>query len=236
MSHLGATPAAPPFERLLELSPDVLFRLEVLSALRLSYISAACEHLLGYTPEELSGDADLLFAVIHPEDRPGAQARMTERMARPPSAPLVLTFRCAHKSGHTIWVEMTYVPVVNDAGGLAAVEGIVRDITKRVQQEAEVREHAAREQRRREQAEQLAATLAAVSAATTLEQAAEAALRGAITLLGGVHGALWLYDLAGDATLATLPATTRVGVRMTEREGVLQVLEVRRTPDPSLPG
>lgn len=91
------------------------------------YISPSVEHLLGYTPEELTGTyaAD----VFHPDDRTfligksdGAQGSVQDKR---------LTLRVRHSKGHYIWFETASKLVRNDEGVLIEVVSVGRDITDR---------------------------------------------------------------------------------------------------------
>ncbi len=100
---------------------------------RLSYVSPAAQHLLGTAPERLVGrDA---FAIIHPEDRDDARARIAGvlRAARGEEARLEVRLR--HADGHFIYVE----GVGSDLTADPTVGGVVvnlRDVTERKRAQA----------------------------------------------------------------------------------------------------
>ncbi|MBI4492016.1 MAG: EAL domain-containing protein, partial [Chloroflexi bacterium] len=124
------------FRRLAENAPDVIYRYELRPQRGFSYVSPAVARILGYTPEELCADPDLVLRNAYPEDVP----LLASRAAQASSEPAVVRWR--HKDGHTVWIERHNVPVYDAEGKLVANEGIARDITARRQAE-EALEHQA---------------------------------------------------------------------------------------------
>jgi signal transduction histidine kinase len=61
--------------------------------------------------------------------------------------------RLRHRGGHVVWLEMRHVPIRDEAGALAAVEGIARDITERKRAEEQRAQLLEREQAARAEAE-----------------------------------------------------------------------------------
>lgn len=126
------------FRRLAEHAPDVIFRYRVVRPCGFEYLSPAVTTLTGYRPDELYANPDLLFSLLHPEDRPTMQQLLC--LGRGAGQPLVL--RWIHQDGTTRWTEQRTVPVHKDNGNLIAIEGIVRDVTARMEAEAREREEA----------------------------------------------------------------------------------------------
>ena len=127
------------FRRLAEHAPDVIFRYRVMQPRGFEYLSPAVTTLTGYLPEDLSVNPDLLFSLIHPEDCSTMQQLLS--CGRGVGQPLVL--RWIHKNGATRWTEQRTVAVYEAPGNLLAIEGIVRDVTARMEAEAREREEAA---------------------------------------------------------------------------------------------
>ena len=114
-----------------EHTPDVMFRYRVHPAEAVEYLSPACRDVLGRPAEELRGDPAALFALVAPEDR----ARLAEAWRRPDERPLVVRWR--HPDGTDAWTEQRAIALHDAAGRLLVVEGILRDVTERVEADAQ---------------------------------------------------------------------------------------------------
>ncbi|MBI5740423.1 MAG: PAS domain S-box protein [Nitrospirae bacterium] len=101
---------------------DIIYRYRFLPVRGLEYISPSSAGIIGYTPEELYSDPDLVVKIIHPEDRDNLKAEALGQS---------LVLRFLHKDGEVIWVEQRGKPVYDKKGRLTAVEGIIRDISGR---------------------------------------------------------------------------------------------------------
>ncbi len=117
------------FRRLAEAAPDVIYRYRLIPARGFDYVSAAIAAVTGYTPEDCYADPDALLRLVHPDDR-----WLVERQhAAPEQASSPLMLRWMRRDGRVIWVENRFVPVRDEAGAIVALEGIVSDVTDRVQ-------------------------------------------------------------------------------------------------------
>jgi len=96
-----------------------------------TYISPAMERLTGYRPEELIGRN--AFEVVHPDDRPAAEAA-AERLRTGASEQETVTFRRLHRDGREIWLE-TSLRVAAEPSERFSVVGVTRDISDRKQLE-----------------------------------------------------------------------------------------------------
>jgi PAS domain S-box-containing protein len=123
------------FRRLADNAQDIIFRYELIPQRRFTYISPAATAVSGYTPEEMYTDPDLIFKLMLPEDRALLDSEDGTEILN--NMPLVL--RAVRKDGTMIWIEQRSMPIYDDAGNLVAVEGIVRDITERKQDEEKLR-------------------------------------------------------------------------------------------------
>ena len=123
------------FRRLADNAQDVIYRYELIPQRRVTDVSPAVLAVSGYAPQEIYADPDLIFKLMHPEDRAlldsGDSAEVIGRL------PVVL--RAIRKDGAVIWVEQRSMPIYDTAGNLTAVEGIVRDITERKEAEENLR-------------------------------------------------------------------------------------------------
>lgn len=114
------------FRRLAENARDVIYRCWLKPTLRVDYVSPSLTPLTGYRPEEFYADARLGLKLLAPDD---ALIEMAERdiigfISHP------VTMRWHTRDGRQIWVEALNSPVFDPAGGVVAVEGVVRDVTE----------------------------------------------------------------------------------------------------------
>ena len=82
-----------------------------------TYINAAYERMLGYSPGELGDDSrDLLLDLLHPEDRDRVLSHVRQQFTHHGSCEC--EFRLRTKSGHYVWVLSRGKVVERDADGL----------------------------------------------------------------------------------------------------------------------
>lgn len=124
------------FRRLAENAPDIIYRYRFLPEPGAEYVSSASTAMTGYTPEEHYADPELVFKLVHPDDRHLLEALAAGRFD--PTDPLVI--RCVRKDGKVIWTEQRSVPIRDADGNVVALEGIAREITERKRQEVALRE------------------------------------------------------------------------------------------------
>ncbi len=99
-------------------------------------VSESVADVLGYAPEELIGQKR--FYDLHPaEGREAYRARSREIAARR-EAFLDLVNPVVAKSGETLWMSSTGMPVFDEAGRLKGYQGTVTDITARKRTEDEI--------------------------------------------------------------------------------------------------
>lgn len=110
---------------LAEQAQDVIFRYRLLPAPGFEYVSAAMTRLLGYRAEEFYVDDQLIFRVVHGEDRPLLERALTVE------GPRTFAIRLQHRDGSVRWFEQSMSPVVDGQGVVVALEGIARDVTDR---------------------------------------------------------------------------------------------------------
>ncbi len=113
-------------QRTLDLSLDIIATFG--PDAKLISVNAACERILGYTPEELTGRS--LLELVHPDDQMAPHAvgadTLQESTADQQGAPLYQS-RYLHKNGQTVWLEWnaTVIP------GHPQTYCVARDITGR---------------------------------------------------------------------------------------------------------
>jgi PAS domain S-box-containing protein len=105
----------------------------------MEFISAGCQPLTGYRPEELIGNARISFSdLILPADRQavwdGVQAALEKK------TPFELTHRIVTASGEEKWVWEQGRGVLGPDGDLLALEGFITDITARRRAQQALRE------------------------------------------------------------------------------------------------
>ncbi len=136
------------FRRLIEHSPDVIFRYQLHPQPGLEYLSPAASKILGYPSEtlyeQLSGP---LAAALQPSTVPSGTPE---------------TVQITAQDGRPVWLELRRVPIYDEQDHLVAIEGIAQDITER-----KLAEDAEREQRAL--AEALTSTAAALSSTLDLD-------------------------------------------------------------------
>ena len=116
------------FRLLAENARDVVYRYRLRPTCGFEYVSPAATAVTGYTPEEHYADPDLRTRLVHPDDRAAFEAAQSGAADTG-----LLVLRWIRKDGTVIWTEQQTVPVRDAAGDMVAVEGIVRDVTDRME-------------------------------------------------------------------------------------------------------
>ena len=114
------------FRRLADNAPDIIYRFEYQPQRRFVYISPAITRLTGYTPTECYANPWLIYRLIQPSDRQTVLEIFSDAKAL--HNPIEL--RLNHRNGATVWLEVRNTPLVDERGGLVAIEGIARDISE----------------------------------------------------------------------------------------------------------
>jgi diguanylate cyclase (GGDEF)-like protein/PAS domain S-box-containing protein len=109
----------------------------------MEFVSEGCARLTGYAPEDLLLNGRLSYEELtHPDDR--QRVRETVHAAVAEDRRFHVEYRIQHADGRARWVWEHGCGVRNADGRVVAIEGIVEDITTRVEAE-----HALREAERR---------------------------------------------------------------------------------------
>jgi PAS domain S-box-containing protein len=114
------------YRRLVEASPDIIFRIRLGGAGRMEYVNSAIEHITGYAPTEFYEDPELFLKVIAEpvEDLEKAFSGKAFHQSK---------IRCwKHKDGSDVWTEQHNIPIHDETGRLVAQQGVARDVTDRV--------------------------------------------------------------------------------------------------------
>ena len=113
------------FRLLAENASDMISRLGTDG--QLLYVSPACETILGYTPEELTGT--ISFDFIHEAERPFVKSLFK---GKPLDATYTVAYRALHKDGNYIWLETSARAILDrKTGDILEVQAASRDITER---------------------------------------------------------------------------------------------------------
>ena len=120
------------FRLLAENAQDLIYLYRLSPTSGFQYVSPSATTITGYRPEEYYADPELLFKLVHEDDR-----HLVERFWRSPEA-YVEGFpaqRWIRKDDGVIWTEQRNKLIHDREGNLVAVEGIVRDVTDRKRME-----------------------------------------------------------------------------------------------------
>ena len=120
------------FRLLAENAEDVIFRSR--GGHGMEYVSPACKKVFGYTPQEFYDDPSLVLTMVSQEDRPQFLALMGDQEAESG----LQVFRVFKKDGTPIWIEVRSSRLLDQHGKNEAVQGIVRDVTRRAEFEREL--------------------------------------------------------------------------------------------------
>lgn len=117
------------FRQLAENAKDFIFRYRIRPEREFEYVSAAAIRTTGYSPEEFYRSPNLILRLVHPADRPLFR-RLVDGDEQS-SEPVIMRLR--RKDGRIIWTEQQFTLVRDDEGRVAAIEGIGRDISLRIE-------------------------------------------------------------------------------------------------------
>lgn len=120
------------FRALFERTNDAVFIIDV--DLNHIAVNQQAADMLGYTVEELEGMRT--DQIVAPQEWENAQER-AEQLRRGEIPPIYERVML-HKDGRLINVELSVAPVMDENGDLSHIQSIVRDITARKRQEAEL--------------------------------------------------------------------------------------------------
>lgn len=127
------------FRRLVDNAPDIIYRYRFTSPRGFEYISPAVTAISGNTPERYYAAPDLVFKIVHKDDR-----RVLQQWAigKELNQPTTLRWR---KHNEIIWAEHSNIAIFDEFGNFVAIEGIARNITKRKQFEIQLQQQAERD-------------------------------------------------------------------------------------------
>jgi PAS domain S-box-containing protein len=129
-AHRDVDDTEVPFRRLVENAQDLVYRHRIAPTMGLEYINSACLAITGRRKEDFYADPRLALEAVHPDDRDLLLQAFQDDPAR---LQRLLILRWVHPNGRIVWAEHRRVPIVDGRGRLAAIEGVGRDITERVE-------------------------------------------------------------------------------------------------------
>jgi len=193
------------FRNLAENAWDVIYRYRVVPAPAFEYISPSVIRFDGFSPEEHYADPELVWRIVHPDDRSLIEA-ILQKPSNAASDPVTVRFR--HKDGRMVWTEHSIIPVRDEHGVIVAVEGIMRDVTERVVAyqtlERRVEERTQELERRRKVAEALRDVLTILNSNRPLDEILDFVVIQASQLLDAEGVAVW--RLRSDRTALNIQA------------------------------
>lgn len=114
------------FRLLAEHSRELIYRYRLLPTPGFEYVSPAFTAITGYTPEDCYKDSDIVFKIVHQDDR----ALLESIIDGPEKNGNSFTLRCVRKDGAVYWTDHSCFSIFNEKGNVVAIEGIARDITE----------------------------------------------------------------------------------------------------------
>jgi PAS domain S-box-containing protein len=113
------------FRLLAENASDMISRLSVEG--HMLYVSPACEIILGYSPEELTGTVN--YDYIHEEDRAVVKNLFSTNRY---DSTYTISYRVLHKKGHYVWLESSARAILDrNTDSIIEIQTASRDITER---------------------------------------------------------------------------------------------------------
>ena len=94
----------------------------------LTHVSPSCESVTGYKPEDFISHPDLVFEIVHQDDRSHVKDHWE---VAPFGNPCLIDFRIMSSSGKLRWVEQYSLPIHGKNGEFLGRRIVNRDITRR---------------------------------------------------------------------------------------------------------
>jgi PAS domain S-box-containing protein len=111
---------------------EYIFEMDAQGAI--TYISDVVENVIGFRPDEIVGQSSLRF--VSPAEHARSSAYLGERASRKEK---ISHFQqeAVHRSGRSVWLDISAVPTLAKDGTLLGYRGAALDVTKRQQAEEE---------------------------------------------------------------------------------------------------
>ena len=124
------------FRRIMDNSPDMIYRMSLPDG-KYEYVSSAVESIIGYTSNELIEDSMLIKKILHPEFHKYYQEEWEKLLAGNMSS--FYEYKIVHKNGSIRWLNQRNLLIKDIDNKPVAVEGIVTDITERIEAEQAIK-------------------------------------------------------------------------------------------------
>lgn len=124
------------YRSLVEGLPAVVYIAEFGKDAAWTYISPKVESILGFSPEEWTGQADLWRERILPDDR--EQAMNAELRILNGESRMQCEYRIIGKNGRVIWIHEEAEALEDDSGQPVYLQGVMYDVTEQKQAEAQL--------------------------------------------------------------------------------------------------
>jgi len=111
---------------LAESSSDIIYRFRLGTKPGFEYVNPAAERLTGYAAKDFYGDPNFGLTLAHPADRHLFVNFMQGRTVFGTPAKM----RWIRRQGGVLVTEQVCMPVKNVFGGIIAIEGVARDVTR----------------------------------------------------------------------------------------------------------
>ncbi|MEI7742744.1 MAG: PAS domain S-box protein [Chloroflexota bacterium] len=122
---------------LIDRSPDLLFRYRLVDPAGFVFVSAAAERITGYPAAAYLADPLLYVRLLEPDD-PAAAEILRRGVGDWGDDPQRVEVRIIHADGSARWIEGDLAVERDAAGVLVAIDGVVRDVTERMEWERRV--------------------------------------------------------------------------------------------------
>ncbi|NIM93048.1 MAG: response regulator [Anaerolineales bacterium] len=166
--------------------PGVAYRRQLDAAWTIEFVSEGCAELTGYEMGDLINSKRVSYIdIVNPDDRSAAAESIQKAIDEERPFQLVYRLTTRQDEQKVVWEQGR--GVYSDEGDLICLEGLITDVTERVEAEEEVRKRAA-------QQEALNAIIAASSRATDLSPLLIDVLKQCLLAFELNHGMIWVLD------------------------------------------
>ncbi|GAB4557172.1 MAG: hypothetical protein Kow0047_01310 [Anaerolineae bacterium] len=182
-------PAEETLRLLVQNVQDVIYRYRLRPSRGFDFISPSVEHLLGCPPEACYADPDILLSRVHPDDRRVLLSLFDGELAED----MALVMRFYASDGSLVWTEQR-ISYVREHEGVVAVDGVIRNITRRKEMEIALQGALQALQDRNSDLLFLNRLGHALSATLDSQQVVERMLMEVTGKIGAEGGSVWLWD------------------------------------------
>lgn len=118
------------FRILADLTSDYVYSASITEDMQVTtdWVEGAFQQITGYAPEDIIGNPDIWWELMHPEDK--ARAVSVEQILDL-RGPVVFDYRILRPDETVIWVRDHIKPVLSEQGTVVGLHGAVQDITER---------------------------------------------------------------------------------------------------------